>query len=67
MILNLHSFSNPIKVNTEDIKAFIWSIELAKVELVIDGASKPLPIDEELIDLEQMYQDWNVQAKKRKV
>jgi len=57
MILHLHSFSNKVSIDTEDILAIVWSIELGKVEFVLRGASKPLPIDEELIELEQMYQD----------
>jgi hypothetical protein len=65
MIIKLHSFSVPVSIETKDIIAFVWMIELAKIALVIKGASKPLPIDEELWQLEELYQD-NVDRKKRK-
>lgn len=55
MIIKLHSFSRIVNVDTEKIKAFVWSVELGKVELVIEGAGKPLPVDEELFELEEKY------------
>jgi hypothetical protein len=55
MILKLHSFSVPVEVDTDKIKAYVWSVELDKIELIIDGISKLLPVDEELYQLEEQY------------
>lgn len=55
MEITVHSFSRRVKVETDDIVAYVWSIELDKPELVIKGASKPLPIDEELYELEEKF------------
>ena len=63
MILKLHSFSVPVTIDTDLIRAFVWNIELAKIELVLEGGTKRIPIDEELADLETEYQEW---GKKRK-
>lgn len=56
MLLHLHSFSIRQDIKTEDIKAFVWNIELGKIELVLDEG-KHVPLDEELWELEQMYQE----------
>jgi hypothetical protein len=56
MILTLQSFSNPVIIDTRDIIAFIWSIELAKIEIVLRNGAK-VPIDQELWELELKYQE----------
>jgi hypothetical protein len=56
MILTLQSFSNPVIIDTREIIAFIWSIELAKIEIVLRNGAK-VPIDQSLYELEEQYQD----------
>jgi hypothetical protein len=56
MILTLQSFSNPVIIDTRDIIAFIWSIELAKIEILLRNGSK-IPVDQELWELEAKYQE----------
>lgn len=57
MKLKLHTFSNPVTVDTEDIKAFVWSIELGKIELVTGNKDYLIPVDEELWEIEELYQE----------
>jgi hypothetical protein len=63
MLLTLQSFSIPVKLDTKDIIAFIWSIELGRIEIVL-RTGKRIPIDHELWELEAKYQEGLDKGKK---
>lgn len=55
--IRITSFSNPHIIKVSDIIGYIWNIELAKTEILIEKGSKTLriPIDQELWELEEQF------------
>lgn len=57
MIIRVHSFSIPVNVDSTLITGFTWNVALGRIEISIEGGDKPLPVDEEMWELENKYTD----------